>query len=152
MLSPTVPASETGLHHLTTMPANDSIEAALARFASEHKPEGVAVSATAHVKRLLIDAIGCALIGERAREMDGVRRAALSTFGPGESSVIGSRETLSVAGATMVNSYLVTAMTVCDVYRPAHCHMTPLVIPPALAAAETASTSGADFLTAVTLG
>lgn len=134
------------------MPADASIEAALASFAAQHKPGAEADTAMTHVKHLLIDAVGCALIGDRANEMEGVRQAAQATFGPGASTVIGSKQTLSPAGATMVNAYLVTAMTVCDVYRPAHCHMTPLVIPPALAAAEARESSGADFLTAVTLG
>jgi len=52
-----------------------------------------------------------------------------------EASVIGG-EQLSLAGATLLNGYLITAVTVCDVHRPTLCHTTPQVVPPALAIAE----------------
>ena len=43
---------------------------------------------------------------------------------------------LSLAGATLLNGYLVTAVTMCDVHRPTLTHITPEVVPPALAIAE----------------
>ncbi|HUO46727.1 MAG TPA: MmgE/PrpD family protein, partial [Acidimicrobiia bacterium] len=134
------------------MPADDSIEAALADFAAGFRFDDISPSAIAHTKSLLIDAVGCALIGDLAGEIGAVKQAAVAVFGPGTSTVIGSNETLSPSGATMLNGYLMTAMTVCDVYRPAHCHMTPLIIPPALVAAEEAGASGEQFLSAVTVG
>jgi 2-methylcitrate dehydratase PrpD len=45
-----------------------------------------------------------------------------------------------------------TAHTMCDVYRPALCHVTPEVVPAALAAAELADASGREFLLATALG
>ena len=38
--------------------------------------------------------------------------------------------------ATLLNGYLITAVTVCDVHRATLCHTTPEVVPPALAIAE----------------
>jgi len=52
-----------------------------------------------------------------------------------ESSVIGGGR-LSLAGATLLNGYLVTAVTMCDVHRPTLTHITPEVVPAALAIAE----------------
>lgn len=128
------------------------IEGTLAEFSTGFTLGDVAPEAVQHAKLLLVDAIGCALTGDLAQETAWVQAVATVAFGDGEATVIGSQLRLSEAGATMLNSYLTTAMTVCDVYRPAHCHMTPLVIPPALAVAENGDVSGEGFLTAVILG
>ncbi len=52
----------------------------------------------------------------------------------------------------LVNGYLVTATTVCDVHRPTLCHVTPEVFPPALAVAAEHGVSGQDFLLGFALG
>jgi 2-methylcitrate dehydratase PrpD len=105
------------------------IEAPLSEFVSTLDLSDVSPSAVIHAKTLIVDAVGCALAGDLSEETPIVRRTATQSFGSGSSTVVGSRERLSPAGATLVNAYLITAMTVCDVYRPAHCHMTPLVVP-----------------------
>lgn len=129
-----------------------SFESQLSEFAASVDLKDIKPSAVSHAKALLVDAVGCALAGDLSEETPAVRRSAAAAFGPGEATVIGSRETLSAAGATLTNAYLITAMTVCDVYRPAHCHMTPLVIPPAMATAEQLNASGESFLTAAIVG
>ena len=48
-----------------------------------------------------------------------------------ESSVIGGGH-LSLAGATLLNGYLITAVTMCDVHRSTMTHVTPEVVPPKL--------------------
>src|SRR4030081_3323655 len=68
-----------------------------------------------------------------------------------ESSVIGG-DRLSLAGATLLNGYLITAVTMCDVHRPSLTHVTPEVIPPALAIAERDGLSGRDLLVAIAGG
>jgi 2-methylcitrate dehydratase PrpD len=52
----------------------------------------------------------------------------------------------------MLNAYLVTAVTVCDVHRPTLYHTTPEVVPPALAIAERDGGSGKALLLAVAAG
>jgi 2-methylcitrate dehydratase PrpD len=128
------------------------IETPLSEFASTLDLDDVTPSALIHAKTLIVDAVGCALAGDLSEETPMVRLAATQALGSGSSTVVGSRERLSSAGATLINSYLVTAMTVCDVYRPAHCHMTPLVVPPALVAAEDTGASGHDLLVAAIAG
>jgi len=130
----------------------ENIEATLATFASAVRLEDVAPSAINKAKMLIVDALACAMAGDLAQETSMVRRAAAAVLGDGESTVIGSKRGLSPSGATLVNSYLITAMTVCDVYRPAHCHMTPLVVPSAMSASEEADASGRDFLVASIAG
>ena len=68
-----------------------------------------------------------------------------------ESSVIGGGH-LSLAGATLLNGYLITATTMCDVHRPIMTHITPEIVPPALAIAERDGLSGRDLLVAVAAG
>src|SRR6185436_12798912 len=68
-----------------------------------------------------------------------------------ESSVIGG-DRLSLAGATLLNAYLITAVTMCDVHRPTLTHITPEVVPPALGIAEQIGASGRDLLVALAAG
>ena len=69
----------------------------------------------------------------------------------GESTIIGGQH-LSLAGATILNGYLVTAVTMCDVHLPTLTHVTPEVVPPALALAERDDLSGRDLLVAIVAG
>ncbi len=128
------------------------IETPLAEFFATLQLDSVSPSAVDHAKALIIDAVGCALAGDLSEETPIVRRVGELTFGPGDSTVIGTRQRLSPAGATLVNSFLITAMTVCDVYRPAHCHMTPLVLSPALVTAEANGATGKELLVASIAG
>jgi 2-methylcitrate dehydratase PrpD len=59
---------------------------------------------------------------------------------------------LSLAGATLLNGYLITAVTMCDVHRPTLTHITPEVMPAALAIAERDALSGRELLVALAAG
>jgi 2-methylcitrate dehydratase PrpD len=59
---------------------------------------------------------------------------------------------LSLAGASVLNAYLITAVSACDVYRPALCHVTPEVVPPALTIAERNGATGEQLLLAIAVG
>jgi 2-methylcitrate dehydratase PrpD len=59
---------------------------------------------------------------------------------------------LSLVGATLLNGYLITAVTMCDVHRPTMTHVTPEIVPPALAIAERDDLPGRDLLVAVAAG
>jgi 2-methylcitrate dehydratase PrpD len=59
---------------------------------------------------------------------------------------------LSLAGATLLNAYLVTATTMCDVHRATMTHVTPEIVPPALVIAEREGLSGRDLLVAIAVG
>jgi 2-methylcitrate dehydratase PrpD len=52
----------------------------------------------------------------------------------------------------LLNGYLVTAVTMCDVHRPTTTHVTPEVVPPALAIAERDSAPGRELLVALAVG
>lgn len=125
--------------------------ATLAKWAATLRPADIPRHVRERAAHLLIDAIGSALAGRHAAEA-GQIEAAAAYLAPGtEATVIGGGRS-SRMGATLRNAYEITGLTVCDVYRPNHMHVTPEVVPPALAAAEGRGVTGSDFLTAVAVG
>jgi 2-methylcitrate dehydratase PrpD len=101
---------------------------------------------------LFIDALACGFLGRGGPETTRMEGLVSDLGDRGDSTVIGSGARSSVAGATLINSYQITAFNLCDVYRPAHCHLTPLVVAPALAVAEQKRISGAQMLAAMAAG
>lgn len=135
------------------------LAARLGEFASGVTTDSLPGPAARHVGLLIMDALGCALDGWAAAEIPGVVDAALVLAGQGsgledwagQTTIIGSGTAPPLA-AVLANAYLVTAVTECDVYVPAHCHLTPEVVPAALAAAEARRSTGAEFVAAVAAG
>jgi 2-methylcitrate dehydratase PrpD len=124
---------------------------ALAKFAATLRYDDVPQRVRDHCKNLLLDALACAVAGRLGEETGQVAALALSLAQSGETSVIGG-EHLSLAGATLLNSYLITATTMCDVHRETMTHVTPEIVPPALAIAERDELSGRDLLVAIAAG
>lgn len=125
---------------------------ALATFVHELSVDRIPMVVRARVKELLLDALGCALAADHAPEI-----AAIDTlvplFGTDRSAtVIGSAVPQPRGSASLVNGYRITALTACDVYTPAHFHVTPEVVPAALAIAEGSGSSGSDLLVALVAG
>jgi 2-methylcitrate dehydratase PrpD len=124
---------------------------ALARFAAGLQYEDIPEKAREHCKALLLDALACALAGHRGEETHQLAALAAALGQSAESSVIGG-EKLSLAGATLLNGYLITAVTMCDAHRATMTHVTPEVVPPAFAIAERDDSTGRDLLAALTAG
>jgi 2-methylcitrate dehydratase PrpD len=123
----------------------------LARFAATLEYDDIPERTRTSCKSLLLDALACALAGHRGDETHQVAALAGALAQSSESTVIGGTR-LSLAGATLLNGYLTTAVTMCDVHRPTATHVTPGVIPPALAVAERDGRSGRDLLVAIAAG
>src|SRR6478735_8503654 len=104
-----------------------------------------------HCKNLVLDALACALAGHQGEETEQVAALASALAQSSESSVIGG-DRLSLAGATLLNGFLVTAVTMCDAHTSTMTHITPEVMPPALAVAERDNMSGRDLLVALIAG
>src|SRR3954449_1676485 len=104
-----------------------------------------------YCKDLLLDALACALAGHAGEETHQLAAMSSALAQSHESSVIGG-DFLSLAGATMLNGYLITAVTMCDAHRSTMTHITPEVVPPALAIAERDALSGRDLLVAIAVG
>ena len=124
---------------------------ALAEFAVGLRHDDLPAKVREHCKLLLLDALACALAGHQGEETHQVEALASALAQSQEASVIGG-DRLSLAGATLFNGYLITAVTMCDVHRPTMTHITPEVIPPALLIAERDGLAGADLLAAIAAG
>ena len=131
------------------MPGN--VTQSLARFAATLTYDQIPVRAREHCKNLLLDAVACALAGHQGEETHQVAALASELAQSRESSIIGG-DRLSLAGATLLNGYLITAVTLCDVHRATLTHITPEVMPPALAIAERDALAGRDLLVALAAG
>jgi len=125
--------------------------AVLADFAATLKHDDIPERTREYCKIVLLDALACALAGHQGEETHQVAALASALAQSKEASVLGA-ERSSLAGATLLNAYLVTAVTMCDVHRPTLTHITPEVVPPALAIAERDGLSGRDLLVALAAG
>jgi 2-methylcitrate dehydratase PrpD len=125
--------------------------AELAAFIAGLQYEQIPVAIRERVKDIILDSLASALAGTHGDEVKQIRGLAGALGASHEASIIGG-DKLSLAGATLLNGYLITAVTVCDVHRPTLYHTTPQVVPPALAIAERDGAGGKALLTAVTAG
>src|SRR5260370_2404241 len=123
----------------------------LAQFAATLTYDQLPDRVKEHCKNLLLDALACALAGHQGEETHQVAALASSLAQSSETGVIGG-DRLSLAGATLFNGYLITAVTMCDAHRSTMTHITPEVVPPALAIAERDALSGRDLLVALAAG
>jgi len=123
----------------------------LAGFAAGLRYEDIPERVRACCKGLLLDALACALAGHQGEETGQLAALAAALAQSEESSVIGGGR-LSLAGATILNGYLITAVTMCDTHRATLTHITPEVVPAALAIAERDGLSGRDLLVALAAG
>lgn len=126
--------------------------AELACFAAGLTYAELPVSARDYARKLLVDSVACALAGDLGDETEIYAAFARMAGGAGDSTVIGREERLSPLGASLLNGYLITAVTVCDTYVPAHVHISPEVVPPALAIAEQNRLDGKALLVAIAIG
>ncbi|MBT6431056.1 MAG: hypothetical protein HOK30_25535 [Rhodospirillaceae bacterium] len=123
----------------------------LAGFASSLTIDGLQEHVRDSAKLLLLDALACALAGHKGEETSQMRAMADALGQADDISIIGGGKH-SLAGATLTNGFLITAVTMCDTHRATLTHITPEVIPPALAIAERDGASGCDLLVAIAAG
>ena len=123
----------------------------LAQFAASLKYEDIPERAREHCKNVLLDTLACAVSGKQGEETVQVAGLAGALGQSTEASVIGAGG-MSLAGATLLNGYLITATTMCDIHRSTLTHVTPEVVPPALAIAERDNLNGRDLLVALAAG
>jgi 2-methylcitrate dehydratase PrpD len=124
----------------------------LGAFAADTTFEQLPEEVVEESKRLLVDSIGCAIGGlSHPKGEIGVRYARLQ--GPGavgeQATVLGTGDRVSAHGAAFANGELINALDYDAILPPGH--VSPYVIPGALAAAETAQASGKDLLCAVAI-
>lgn len=117
-----------------------SPEGALATWARELRWEDVPAPVQMRVEDLLLDAVASSFAGRDLALVARAETAAKAFAGA------------SPAAAVFVDAYRITAATICDVYRPGLCHVTPVVVPPLLAVARERGSSREELLAALTVG
>ncbi len=123
----------------------------LAEFAASLQYDRIPLEVREYCKDLLLDALACAVAGHQGEETQQMAALAAQLGQSRESTVIGD-DRLSLAGATLLNGYLITAVTMCDAHRATMTHITPEVLPPALAIAERDGLTGRDLLVSLAAG
>jgi 2-methylcitrate dehydratase PrpD len=123
----------------------------LADFAAGLDIEAIPPRTRERVKDLLLDALASALAGVEDAATTTILATASALMGPGSSTVIGGSP-LSMAGAAFVNGHLISSVSLCDVHYRSWCHLTPEVVPPALAIAGQRESSGEELLVAIAAG
>ncbi|HWB38185.1 MAG TPA: MmgE/PrpD family protein, partial [Rugosimonospora sp.] len=128
-----------------------SAEATLLDFAAGIDWTGLPQPVRAAVSTLVADALGNAVSGRGAADVPAIESVSRALYGDGGSPIIagGRASPLAAAG---INAFQMTAHTMCDVYRPGLCHVTPEVVPAALATAVEHGATPTRFLAAVTAG
>lgn len=133
------------------MATTNDVTGELARFVVDLEFAQIPQRVRDYCKLMLLDTLACAVAGHMGEETHQVAALASALAESKESSVIGGGR-LSLAGATVLNGYLITAVTMCDIHRSTLTHVTPEVFPPALAIAERDGLSGRDLLVAIAAG
>lgn len=133
------------------MPAATTTES-LAGWISSLAYEEIPGTVRDRVKDILLDTFASALAGNNGDEVAQIDRVARAFGGPGTDATVIGRPPSSAVGAALINGYLITAATVCDVHRPTLCHVTPEVVPPAMATAERFGADGQQLIAAIAAG
>ncbi len=128
-----------------------SLTQQLADFASHTGYGDIPQSVIHEAKRVILDSLGCALAGMAVDKGSLSVKLARRLGGPPEASIIGSRGKVSCAQAVFANGELINALDFDAILRPL-IHVTPFVLPSALALGECNKSSGQQFILAAVLG
>jgi 2-methylcitrate dehydratase PrpD len=133
--------------------AHDSPGAELARFAAALRFDAIPSAVIARTQDLLLDWIGSALAGKGARPVESIARFMLAQ-GPsdGPSEVLIHRRGTSPLVAAAINAAASHVAEQDDVHNGSVFHPAAVVLPPALAVAQTLQRSGRELLTAAVAG
>lgn len=127
------------------------LEGALAGFCHETDFDSLPADVQERASVLLVDALANAIAGRAAQRTPVVEEAMFLLCGGGDSVVVAGGTT-SPTAAALTNGFQITSYTMCDVYRPALCHITPEVVPPLLEVLRTRPSDGRALLAAFAVG
>jgi len=124
----------------------------LADFAGRLKLDDIPADVRAKSAVLLLDALGVAIYNSDKPFVRKMGNVIERTLLEGGCTVIGSARTVVAEGAAMLNSTAIHGNDHDATHVPAIMHTSAVIIPAALAVAEEAGSSGAEFVTAVIAG
>ena len=122
----------------------------LASFADSVTFESMPADVVDETKRIILDALGCTIGAiETQKGSIGIDVGLKMGGRTGEAAIFGTRERSSIFGAAFANAELMNSLDYDPNLPPGH--VTPYVLPPALAVAEMHGTSGKDLITSVAI-
>ncbi|MGE4239835.1 MmgE/PrpD family protein [Ramlibacter sp.] len=125
-----------------------SIVEQLASFSTDVRYENLPAPVAQEAKRLLLDSLGCALAAiDHPKGRIGIDYGRMLGGATTEATTIGSAQRTSVFGAAFANGELINALDMDAILAPGH--VTPYVLPGALAYAESLARSGKELLAAI---
>jgi 2-methylcitrate dehydratase PrpD len=124
----------------------------LLEFAHALAQRPLAPHLAAQARRCLLDNLGCGLFGA-SQPWTRIMRAEIEAEQPlGTCSVFGSERTAAAPAAALVNGTAIHGFELDDLIPAAIVHPGTVVVPAALAAAESAGASGSQLLAAIVAG
>ncbi|TDO51575.1 2-methylcitrate dehydratase PrpD [Kribbella sp. VKM Ac-2527] len=122
----------------------------LAQFVSQTSFDALPSDVVHETKRILLDSIGCALAaGGQLKGRAGIEYAQLLGGMDSTATIFGSSQRSSILGAAFANGELINALDFDAVLPPGH--VSPYVLPGALAVAEAEGSSGKQLITAIAI-
>ncbi|PWY95286.1 immune-responsive protein [Aspergillus sclerotioniger CBS 115572] len=141
-----------------TAPATSATSATrtLATWLEDLSPATIPEEIRTRAKYLMLDGLGCALLGSRLPWSVKAHDTITAIEGTGKCTVIGWNETLPPNAAALLNSTFLQGFDLDDVHIEAPIHASSVILPAVLAAAQqehpTQRITGPDFLTAMVAG
>jgi 2-methylcitrate dehydratase PrpD len=129
-----------------------TVSEALARFISQAQSEHLSPTERAVATAAISDCIGCAIAGSATQTGQIVRKVAEGFGGDGRASVIGGSRKLTAQAAALANGTASHALDYDDILWSQYGHPSVVVLPAALALAESIGASGGELITAYAVG
>jgi len=128
-----------------------SISRAMAEFALN---ESIIISQDTYkaAKKVILDTIGTAIAGFDSPGIKQIREILTEWGGKGEGQVLVYGDKLPLPSTVFLNSCMIHALDLDDLYRPAALHITSSVIPVAFGIGELMNSTGKEILDAVIIG
>ncbi len=124
----------------------------LARLAINTNADDLPQSAYAAGRKMTLDSLACAVGGAREPGCNETVELMKQWSGHGEASILFAGSRVPLPNAVFANSAMTHALDYDDVYIPASLHVTSVLFPAVLGAAEHVGASGREFLVAFILG
>lgn len=120
----------------------------LAKFSTEAAFDSLPSEVVHESKRILLDSLGCAVASvSEAGAKRGIAYGQILGGASGPATILGTDKTTSVPGATFANAELINALDQDAVLPPGH--VSPYVLPGALATAEVDKVAGSTVLSSI---
>jgi 2-methylcitrate dehydratase len=133
-------------------PMQETITAAMARWAEKLEYEQLSPEAIYQAKRFILDSVGCALGGYQQHDLTIALSVLNEIANTGPATVIGCGKKLDVFSASFANALMVRSMDYNDIYWKQDPSHPSDIIPAAMACCERAGTGGKELIVGTVLG